>query len=31
MSVAEIEQLLLNYRAWLRDKTTLRQVNSEWV
>jgi hypothetical protein len=31
MSVAEIEQLLLNYRAWLRDKTTLRQVNGEWV
>jgi hypothetical protein len=31
MSVAEIEQLLHNYRAWLRDKTTLRQVNSEWV
>jgi len=31
MSVAEIEQLLQNYRAWLRDKTTLRQVNGEWV
>jgi hypothetical protein len=31
MSVAEIEQLLHNYRAWLRDKTTLRQVNGEWV
>jgi hypothetical protein len=30
MSVAEIEQLLQNYRAWLRDKTTLRQVNGEW-
>jgi hypothetical protein len=31
MSVAEIERLLHNYRAWLRDKTTLRQVNGEWV
>src|ERR1035441_5894404 len=27
MSVAEIERLLQNYRAWLRDRTTLRQVN----
>ncbi len=31
MKVAEIEQLLHSYRAWLRDKTTLRQVNGEWV
>ena len=31
MSVAEIEQLLHNYRAWLRDKTTLHEVNGEWV
>jgi hypothetical protein len=31
MSVAEIEQLLYNYRTWLKDKTTLRQVNGEWV
>jgi hypothetical protein len=31
MSVAEIEHLLHNYRAWLRDKTTLRQANGEWV
>ena len=31
MSVAEIEKLLLDYRTWLRDKTTLRQVNGEWV
>ena len=31
MSVAEIEQLLHNYRAWLRDRTTLREVNGEWV
>jgi hypothetical protein len=31
MSVSEIEQLLHNYRTWLRDRTTLRQVNGEWV
>jgi hypothetical protein len=31
MSVAEIERLLNNYRSWLRDKTTLRDVNGEWV
>ena len=31
MSVAEIEQLLNDYRIWLRDKTTLRQLNGEWV
>ena len=31
MSVAEIEKLMLDYRTWLRDKTTLRQVNGEWV
>lgn len=31
MSVAEIEKLLHDYHAWLRDKTTLRQVNGEWV
>ena len=31
MSVAEIERLLHDYRAWLRDKTTLRDVNGEWV
>jgi hypothetical protein len=31
MSVAEIEKLLQDYRAWLRDKTTLREVNGEWV
>jgi hypothetical protein len=31
MSAAEIEKLLLDYRTWLRDKTTLRQVNGEWV
>ncbi len=31
MSVPEIEKLLHDYRAWLRDKTTLRQVNGDWV
>ena len=31
LSVAEIERMLHNYRAWLRDKTTLRQVNGEWI
>lgn len=31
MSVAEIENLLNNYRAWLKDKTTLREVNGAWV
>jgi uncharacterized protein DUF1829/uncharacterized protein DUF1828 len=29
--VQEIERLLNDYRAWLSDKTTLREVNSEWV
>ena len=27
----EIEKLLNDYRAWLRDKTTLREVNGSWV
>jgi hypothetical protein len=31
MSVAEIEKLLNDHRAWLKDKTTLREVNSTWV
>ena len=31
MSVAEIEKLLDDYRAWLKDKTTLREVNGSWV
>jgi hypothetical protein len=31
MSVAEIEILLKNYREWLSDKTTLREINSSWV
>ena len=31
MTVAEIEKLLKNYREWLKDKTTLRQINGSWV
>ncbi len=31
MSVAEIEKLLQEYRVWLRDRTTLRQINGEWI
>ena len=27
----EIEKLLNDYRAWLKEKTTLREINSEWV
>jgi hypothetical protein len=27
----EIEKLLNDYRAWLKDKTTLREVNGSWV
>ncbi len=31
MSVPEIEKLLHDYRTWLLDRTTLRQVNGDWV
>lgn len=31
VAVAEIEKLLTDYRNWLRDKTTLREVNGTWV
>jgi hypothetical protein len=31
MIVAEIERLLNDYREWLKDKTTLRQVTDSWV
>ena len=31
MIVAEIEKLLHDYRTWLKDKTTLREVNGSWV
>jgi Domain of unknown function DUF1829/Domain of unknown function DUF1828 len=29
--VQEIEKLLSDYRAWLKDQTTLREVNGSWV
>ena len=29
--VSEIERLLDAYRAWLKEKTTLREVNGAWV
>jgi hypothetical protein len=29
--VQEIEQLLGEYRTWLKDKTVVRQINGEWV
>jgi Domain of unknown function DUF1829/Domain of unknown function DUF1828 len=32
MTIAqEIEKLLSDYRAWLKDKTTLRELNDTWV
>ncbi len=31
MSVAEIEKLLSDYRTWLKDKTTLRELDADWV
>jgi hypothetical protein len=31
MSIVEIEKLLKGYREWLRDKTTLREVDGSWV
>jgi hypothetical protein len=30
-SISEIEKLMEDYRAWLRDKTTLREINGSWV
>lgn len=30
-TVEEIEQLLSQYRAWLKDKTAVKQLNGEWV
>jgi hypothetical protein len=30
-TLEDIERLLNDYRAWLKDKTTLRQVNGSWV
>ena len=31
MSIAEIENLMKGYREWLKDKTTLREINGSWV
>ncbi len=31
MIVSEIEKLLDEYRAWLKDKTTLRGIGDSWV
>ena len=30
-SLSDIEQLMEEYRTWLKDKTTLREVNGAWV
>lgn len=30
-TLQDIERLLSDYRAWLRDRTTLREVNGSWV
>src|ERR1035437_5211279 len=30
-TLQEIEKLLNDYRTWLKDKTTLREVNDSWV
>jgi uncharacterized protein DUF1829/uncharacterized protein DUF1828 len=30
-TLEDIEKLLNDYRAWLKDKTTLREVNGSWV
>jgi len=30
-TLEEIERLLNDYRAWLKDRTTLREVNGSWV
>jgi hypothetical protein len=29
--IAEIERLMDDYRAWLKDKTTMREINGSWV
>jgi hypothetical protein len=31
MMIAEIEKLIRDYQGWLRDRTTLREVNGGWV
>jgi len=30
-TIQEIEKLLHDYREWLKDKTTLREINGAWV
>jgi hypothetical protein len=30
-TLQDIEKLLADYRAWLKDKTTLREMNGSWV
>jgi hypothetical protein len=30
-TLEDIEKLLTDYRAWLKDKTTLREINGSWV
>ncbi len=30
-TLQEIEKLLSDYRAWLKDKTTLREIDQSWV
>ncbi len=30
-TVQEIEKLLTDYRTWLREKTSLREVNGSWI
>lgn len=30
-TIQEIDKLLRDYRAWLKDKTTLREINGAWV
>ena len=30
-TVQEIEKLLSDYRSWLRDKTTLREIGRSWI
>ncbi len=30
-TLEDIEKLLGDYRAWLKDKTTLREINGSWV
>jgi hypothetical protein len=31
VGMIEIERLLIDYRNWLKEKTTFRQVNGDWI